>query len=239
MRQQMEDLLKRMPPHKIGKHGQLQEWFHDFEEAEPTHRHIMHLYALYPDDDLTPQKASPQLIAAVKKVLERRGDWQYLGLFGAWKIGMYARLNETEKAYAILHKMLTEVSVHPYAEDSRVTPSMEGNQGVPTISAGIAEMLMQSHCGEISLLPALPEQWAKGAVKGFRARGGYELDIAWDHGALTKAIIRAKYDKTCRLRTKTPVKVFSEGKEIPVKTIEGNLIEFETKAGDDYVIVTR
>jgi alpha-L-fucosidase 2 len=132
--------------------------------------------------------------------------------------------------------MLTDVSVHPYAEDSRITPSMEGNQGVPGISAGMAEMLMQSHSGELSLLPALPSQWPKGAVKGLRARGGYELDLAWDNGALTKSVLKSKYDRTCRLRTQTPVKVFADGKEVPVKAVEGNLIEFETKAGEEYTV---
>ena len=115
---------------------------------------------------------------------------------------------------------------------------MEGNQGVPGISAGMAEMLMQSHSGELSLLPALPKQWAKGAVQGLRARGGYELDLAWDNHSLTKAVIRATYDKTCRLRAKTPVNIFVEGKKIPVKTIGGNLIEFEAKAGEEYTITT-
>ncbi|MDR1223848.1 MAG: glycoside hydrolase family 95 protein, partial [Tannerella sp.] len=193
LREQLLQTFRQLPPHQIGKHGQLQEWFYDFEETEPTHRHVMHLYGLYPDNDLTPQK-SPELTAAVKKVLERRGDFHYLGMFGAWKINMYARLEEPEKAYAILHKMLTEVSVHPQPEDSRVTPSMEGNQGVPGISAGIAEMLIQSHNEEISLLPALPVQWKTGAVEGLRARGGYDVDMAWEEGKLSKAIINAHYD---------------------------------------------
>jgi alpha-L-fucosidase 2 len=195
----------------------------------------MHLYGLYPDNDLTPQK-SPELTAAVKKVLERRGDFQYMGLFGGWKINMYARLGEPEKAYAILHKMLTEVSVHPQPEDSRVTPSMEGNQGVPGISAGIAEMLLQSHNEEISLLPALPEQWKTGAVKGLRARGGYDIDLAWEEGKLSKAIIKAHYDRTCWLRTKTPVRVLDGNKEIPCNSLGENLVEFEVKSGTRYCI---
>ncbi|MDR0609937.1 MAG: NPCBM/NEW2 domain-containing protein, partial [Planctomycetaceae bacterium] len=188
-------------------------------------------------NDLTPQK-SPKLTAAVKKVLERRGDFKYMGMFGGWKINMYARLEEPEKAYGILHKMLTEVSVHPYSEDSRVTPSMEGNQGVPGITAGIAEMLMQSHNEEIVLLPALPEQWKTGAVEGLRARGGYDIDIAWKDGKLSKVLLKANYDKTCRLRTKTSVKVLDGNKEIPCNRLDENIVEFETKAGKIYRIET-
>jgi alpha-L-fucosidase 2 len=234
-RNQLSQTFQQLPPHQIGKHGQLQEWFYDFEETDPTHRHVMHLYGLYPDNDLTPQK-SPELTAAVKKVLERRGDFQYMGLFGGWKINMYARLGEPEKAYGILHKMLTEVSVHPYPEDSRVTPSMEGNQGVPGITAGIAEMLMQSHNEEISLLPALPEQWKTGAVAGLRARGGYDVDLAWKDGKLSKATLRAHYNRTCRLRTQTPVKVFAGNREVAGKSLDGNLVEFEAKSGETYRI---
>jgi nicotinamidase-related amidase len=235
LREQLSQILQQMPTHQIGQHGQLQEWFYDFKEAEPTHRHVMHLYGLYPDDDLTPQK-SPELTAAVKKVLERRGDFKYLGMFGAWKINMYARINEPEKAYKILHKMLTEVSVHPYPEDSRITPSMEGNQGVPGITAGIAEMLMQSHSGELSLLPALPKSWQTGEVKGLRARGGFDVDLEWKDGTLLRSVVKANYDRTCKLRTKTPVRILSDGKEIEVKKTESTLIEFDAQAGKSYLI---
>ena len=236
LRDTVEWMLKKLPPHKVGRHGQLQEWFYDFDEIEPTHRHIMHLYGIYPDDDLTPQR-SPELTSAVKKVLERRGDWEYLGMFGAWKINIYARLNDAKKAYAILHKMLTEISVHPYEEDSNITPSMEGNQGVPGISAGIIEMLMQSHSGEIALLPALPEHWKQGAVQGIRARGGYTIAISWEQGRLKRAEIEAKYSGVCRLRTLEPIKIIYEDKEITSKSVGNNLIEFDAKAGEKYIIL--
>jgi alpha-L-fucosidase 2 len=229
------EILDQLPPHQIGSLGQLQEWFYDFKESDVTHRHIMHLFAFYPDDDITMRK-TPELAEAVKEVLKRRGDFKNMGMFSAWKINMYARFEEPEKSYALLHKMLTDVSVHPQDEDSRVTPSMEGNQGVTAITAGIAEMLMQSHSSELSLLPALPEQWKSGAVSGLRARGGFDVDVAWNDGRLTKAILKAHYDKPCRLRTKAPVKVVSNGKEISVQSLGENFIEFEAKAGINYLI---
>jgi alpha-L-fucosidase 2 len=139
-------------------------------------------------------------------------------------------------AYGDFRKLLTSVSLHPYAEDSRITPSFEGNQAIQGITAGIAEMLMQSHSGEISLLPALPQQWATGAVKGLRARGGFDVDLAWQNGALDKAVIKANYDKPCRIRTKTPVKVFSKDKPMEIAVLDENLIEFNAKAGEKYVI---
>jgi alpha-L-fucosidase 2 len=236
LRAKMEQQMKEMPPHQIGKYGQLQEWFEDFEEAEPTHRHVIHLYGLYPDDDLTPQKASPELVAAAKKVLERRGDFQYLGQFGSWKSNMYARLYEPEKAYKIMKTMLTSVSVHPQPEDSQISPSMEGNAGMKGLAAAVAEMLMQSHSGELSLLPALPRAWQNGAVKGLRARGGFDVDIEWKDGALLKAAVKANDDRTCRLRTKTPVSITAKGKEVKTSSAEENLLEFSVKAGEVYLI---
>ena len=227
--------LDRLPPHKIGKQGQLQEWLFDFDEFEVTHRHLSHLFAAYPDDDITPRK-TPELAEAVRVTLKRRGGTINMGWSGAWKINQHARLGEPAEAYHILNKMLTAVSLHPMEEDSQITPSFEGNQAIQGVTAGIAEMLLQSHGDELSLLPALPERWATGAVKGFRARGGYEVDFAWTEGKLTQAVIKAKHDGTCRLRTKTPVTLRTDGKEVPVKTSDDNLIEFEAKAGKEYSV---
>jgi alpha-L-fucosidase 2 len=228
------EILQELPPHQIGGFGQLQEWLYDFKEADVTHRHTSHLWAAYPDDDITIRK-TPELAEAVKVVLKRRSD-KNMGWSGAWKINLYARLEESEKAYGFLHRMLADVSLQSFEEDSRITPSFEGNQAIQGVTAGMAEMLMQSHSDELSLLPALPEQWKNGSVSGLRARGGFDVDMAWSEGSLSKAIIKANYDKPCRLRTKAPVKVFSSGKEIKVTSLEENLIGFETKAGKKYEI---
>jgi alpha-L-fucosidase 2 len=195
------------------------------------------LWAAYPDDDITIRK-TPELADAVRVVLQRRGDIN-MGWSGAWKINQHARLEEPAEAYSILHKMLTDISIHPAEEDSRVTPSFEGNQAIQGITAGMTELLMQSHSSEISLLPALPEQWPNGAVKGFRARGGFDIDLAWNNGALTNAVIKANYNKPCRLRTKTPVKVFFAGKEVMVSSLGENFVEFEAKAGEKYTIIAQ
>lgn len=235
LNQQAASMLKRLPPHQIGRFGQLQEWLYDFKEHEVTHRHLSHLFASYPDDDITIHK-TPELADAVRVTLKRRGGTINMGWSGAWKINQHARLEEPEEAYNILHKMLTAISLHPAKEDSQITPSFEGNQAIQGVTAGMAEMLMQSHSSEISFLPALPANWKNGAVKGFRARGGFEVDFAWNDGIISKAIIKAKYDKTCKIRTKTPIKVFSAGKEIPVKVLAENLIEFEAKAGSEYLV---
>jgi alpha-L-fucosidase 2 len=233
--------LAQLPPHKIGRHKQLQEWFHDFKEPEVTHRHMMHLVAAYPDDDITLRK-TPEFADAVKVVLKRRGG-RNLGWTGAWRINLRARLEQPEMAYQDFRKMITSVSLHPYPEDSRITPSFEGNQAIQGVTAGVAEMLLQSHSGEIALLPALPKQWQNGAVSGLRAKGGFEIAIEWKNDALAKAIIEAKHDGQCRLRVKAAAgvpataKVFSGGKAVKTKQVGENLIEFAVKKGERYVVV--
>ncbi len=235
LRNQLMSAYKKLPPFKIGKFNQLQEWMEDVKENDVGHRHISHLFAAYPDDAITLRK-TPELAKAVQVVLERRGDIN-MGWSGAWKINQYARLEEPQEAYKILIPMLTDVSLHPRAEDSRVTPSFEGNQGIQGITAGIAEMLMQSHSNEISLLPALPAQWADGKISGLRGRGGYNIDINWSTHRLKEASIVSGKTQTCQLRTKTPVTIWLNGKLIPVKRIEKNVCTFLAYAGKKYKVL--
>jgi len=231
----LESACKKLPPLKIGKFGQLQEWMEDVQENDTGHRHISHLFASYPDDAITLRK-TPGLAQAVRVVLRRRGDINR-GWSGAWKINQHARLEEPEAAYKILVPMLTDVSIHPRAEDSRITPSFEGNQGIQGVTAGIAEMLMQSHSGEISLLPALPAEWPKGSVTGLRGRGGYTIDIQWDKQQLSNATLVAAITQTCRLRTKRKVKVLLNGRNVPMRERETNLYIFKVTAGKRYTII--
>jgi alpha-L-fucosidase 2 len=234
LRNKVRQVLPKLPPHTIGQYGQLQEWLYDFKEVDAGHRHISHLFASYPDDDITLRK-TPELAKAVNKVLERRGDINK-GWSGAWKINQHARLEDPEPAYGILQAMLTEISLHPREEDSKITPSFEGNQGIQGITAGIAEMLLQSHSGEISLLPALPNAWQKGSVKGLRGKGGYEIDIEWSENKLKNAIIKPSFSTSCVVRTRGPVNIWTNGKKIEAQQIEKNLYSFTVTRGNQYEI---
>jgi alpha-L-fucosidase 2 len=229
--------LEKLPPHQIGEYGQLQEWLFDFEEVEVQHRHLSHLYACYPDDDITLRK-NPGLAEAVKVVLKRRGDTN-LGWSGAWKLNLLARLEEAEDAYSILKKMITAVSLHPQPDDSDITPSFEGNQGIQGVTAGIAEMLMQSHSNEISLLPALPSVWDDGKVTGLRGKGGFVVDIEWKSNKLHKAILHSEYDNECQLRTKIPVKILSDWKFVSLIKTSENSYRFRTSRDKNYVILPK
>jgi alpha-L-fucosidase 2 len=236
-RNKLESTIKKLPPHQVGKFGQLQEWLYDYKERDTGHRHISHLFASYPDDDITIRK-TPALAEAVRVVLQRRGDVNK-GWSGAWKINQHARLEEPEAAYNILIPMLTDISLHPREEDSKITPSFEGNQGIQAVTAGITEMLMQSHSGEISLLPALPKEWPEGSITGLRGRGGYSINVYWEKQQLSTATILSKFTQTCHLRTKTPAKIFLDGKNISFQQAEKDLYVFKVIAGKKYQIVSQ
>ncbi|MFD0750216.1 glycoside hydrolase N-terminal domain-containing protein [Mucilaginibacter calamicampi] len=232
----LQAAVKKLPPFKVGQFGQLQEWLYDYKEVDPGHRHISHLFASYPDDQITLRK-TPELAKAVNVVLQRRGNIN-MGWSGAWKINQHARFEDGEDAYKVLVPMLTDVSIHPRAEDSRVTPSFEGNQGIQGVTAGIAEMLMQSHSGEISLLPALPKAWPTGSIAGLRGKGDYTIDIKWKDQQLSTATISSGIAQTCRLRSKTPVKIVADGKIITGKK-ENGLYIFKVAANKKYQIVAQ
>jgi alpha-L-fucosidase 2 len=186
LRAELVAALKRLAPLQISKRtGALQEWIADYEEPEPDHRHISHVYALYPGRQITP-RGTPELAEAVRKTLVRRGDgssaWSR-----AWKVNAWARLEDGDRAHKIL-KGLLATSIRRNLFDTEPSLLVDANLAA---TAGIAEMLLQSHAGEIALLPALPRAWQTGRVTGLRARGGIEVDIAWQDGRATEATLRA------------------------------------------------
>lgn len=257
---------KKLPPAQIGKYGQLQEWLDDWDSPTDNHRHVSHLYGLFPGNQISPFR-DPKLFAAAKNSLVYRGDLS-TGWSMAWKINLWARLLDGNHAYKLMTDQIAPVGVkrgsggtYPNLFDAHPPFQIDGNFGC---TSGIAEMLLQSHDGFIYLLPALPDAWQKGSVRGLVARGGFKIDMDWNDHKITRFVIHSSLGGNCRVRLNQTVSgaqlkkangananpyfavvnianpiVKPNDKDLSVKLPESWLYDIHTEKGKTYTIIAR
>jgi alpha-L-fucosidase 2 len=230
-RKKISEMRAKLAPMQIGRKGNLQEWLEDWDETEKSHRHISGLWGLYPGRQISP-RATPKLADAARVVLEQRG-LQGNGWASAWKTACWARLGDATKAMENI-----DYAIHNYTFNSLFSICSKAMQvdGSFGMSAGIAEMLLQSHEDELNLLPALPESWNNGEVKGLCARGGFEVGMRWKDGRLNEALVLSRLGNACRVRSGVSLQVTSKGKPVTVSRPEKDIVEFKTTLGATYIL---
>lgn len=221
----LAEMKEKLPPMQIGRYGQLQEWMHDWDNPEDHHRHVSHLYGLFPGNLISPWR-TPELFEAARKSLEFRGD-PATGWSMGWKVCLWARLLDGNRAYKLMTDQLSPAGstgfwgkggTYPNLFDAHPPFQIDGNFGC---TAGIAEMLLQSHDGCVHLLPAVPDRWSEGKVTGLVARGGFVVDMEWKGGQITSLQVESRLGGNLKIRTSS------------------DLYDLETKAGQTYNIVSK
>ncbi|MCZ1266561.1 glycoside hydrolase family 95 protein [Paenibacillus tundrae] len=239
-RKELVSIRERLLPLQVGKYGQLQEWAKDYEDEDIYHRHTSHLVGVYPGRQLSDEE-TPELFVAARTSLERRGD-ESTGWSLGWRVALWSRFREGNRSLHLLSNMLRLVrdgaseqynhgGVYPNLLGAHPPFQIDGNFAA---SAGIAEMLLQSHRPYMELLPALPDAWQQGNVSGLRARGGFEVSIRWDNGQLVEAHITSHLGRECVLRGEGPVVVTLDGSVVETENTDSNIISFPTSAGRTY-----
>jgi len=227
-RTKAQSMRDRLLGPQIGKWGQLQEWMIDRDKPNDQHRHLSHLIAVHPGRQISPL-TTPRLAEAAKVSMNARGDGS-TGWSKAWKINIWARLHDANRAYKLLREMLSG-RVHDNLFNTHPPFQIDGNFGY---ASGVAEMLLQSHMDEIHLLPALPDAWPSGRIAGMRARGGFEVDMAWAEKQLKEAVIRSDQDRVCRIRYVHPLSVTRDGKTVRISATGNGCIEFQAEEGVEF-----
>lgn len=233
----------KLSPLKIGKKGNLQEWYKDWEDVEPQHRHVSHLFALHPSRQISPLR-TPALANAAKKTLEIRGD-DGTGWSKSWKINFWARLHDGNHAYKLVRELLklTGMEGTDYTKGGGTYPNLfcahppfqiDGNFGG---TSGMGEMMLQSHDGVLNILPAIPEDWQEGTLTGMKARGGFEVDITWKNKQVTQLIIRSALGEKCKIKAPNSIKLVGGGLLLPMK--ETGFFEFSTVKNGVYTFVNK